>query len=404
MLNNLFVLKDYSLKTSTYSFKDSQFKNEKEIFDYYQKNSKNIEKLNELKKNKDLYNNFIRCITGKKTLPLMYDTVFKKIFDFDMHPERLTSLLTSILRFNVEIKCIESCKVVAFEKSTGVIFDILVRLTDNSLISIEAQKNPHLFTGKRISFYMSTLVIKQFEYLKGTNDYNNLNKVYTIIIFEKTTKEFKENNPDNKFLFHGSMKLNVDVEIDTLEELYIIALDIFNEHEYSISIEDIKRKNPEEISEDEFGKCCDYELSIWLKLLTSKSAEDVTKLAEKYEWIKEIYLELMKFMENPDDMLNMFFSMMAEADRVSLESENNMLRKQIEEDKVVLADAIAEKEKTIAEKEKTIVENKNTIMQNENIINDQDETIRKLFECLEKANLPIPDEISYIKFGRENNK
>ncbi len=65
LYDNLLDLKDYSDKTSTYSNKNSRFKNEKEVIDYYQKNSKNIEKFNELKKNKDLYNNFIDYITGR---------------------------------------------------------------------------------------------------------------------------------------------------------------------------------------------------------------------------------------------------------------------------------------------------------------------------------------------------
>ncbi len=317
---------------------------------------------------------------------MMYDEVFKKIFDFNLHPERLTSLLTSILRFDVEIKCIENCKVVTSLQGASIIFDILVRLTDNRLVNLEVQKKPHYFSGPRMSVYTATLVMKQFNSLKGTNDYNDLKKVYTIIIFEKTPKEFKENNPEHKFLIHGNMKFDVDIELGMLEEIYIIALDIFAEHEYSINIDDIKGKNPEEITDEEFIRCCDYELSIWLKLLTSRSDEEVTMLAEKYEWIEEIYLELMKFMEDPDDFMNMVYNVMAEADRVSLESENDMLRKQIEEEKLVFADAIAEKDSAIAEKD--------------NVINVQDETIRKLLEYLENANLPIPEGIADMKHGR----
>ncbi len=38
-----------------------------------------------------------------------------------------------------------------------------------------------------------------------------------------------------------------------------------------------------------------------------------------------------------------------------------------------------------------------------NVTNDQDETIRKLLEYLENANLPIPEGIADMKYGRKNN-
>ena len=83
--DNLFILKDYSTKISKVSLKKSRFKNEKDVIDFYQKESTNLEKLNKLKKNEELYESFIKYMTGKKSLPLMYDTVFKKIFDFELY-------------------------------------------------------------------------------------------------------------------------------------------------------------------------------------------------------------------------------------------------------------------------------------------------------------------------------
>ena len=72
--DNLFILKDYSTKISKVSLKKSRFKNEKDVIDFYQKESTNLEKLNKLKKNEELYESFIKYMTGKKSLPLMYDT------------------------------------------------------------------------------------------------------------------------------------------------------------------------------------------------------------------------------------------------------------------------------------------------------------------------------------------
>ena len=147
--DNLYILKDYSNTISKFSFDGFRFKNEKEVIEYYTKDTKELEKLNELKKNKELYENF--------TLPLMYDSVFKKIFDFETHPERLASLLTSILGYNVKIIGIFKNEGNMSPKGPGVIFDIVVKMEDNSVADVEAQKIPYDFTGKRMSVYSSAL-------------------------------------------------------------------------------------------------------------------------------------------------------------------------------------------------------------------------------------------------------
>ncbi len=57
--DNLYILKDYSNTISKFSFDGFRFKNEKEVIEYYTKDTKELEKLNELKKNKELYENFL---------------------------------------------------------------------------------------------------------------------------------------------------------------------------------------------------------------------------------------------------------------------------------------------------------------------------------------------------------
>ncbi len=47
---------------------------------------------------------FIDFGCGKKTLPLTYDPFFKQIFHPDIHPERLSQLISALLGIKTEVK------------------------------------------------------------------------------------------------------------------------------------------------------------------------------------------------------------------------------------------------------------------------------------------------------------
>ena len=53
-------------------------------------------------------NRFLGFMEGKKTLPLTYDPFFKKLFNPDIYPERLSSLISSIIGTRVTVQCILS--------------------------------------------------------------------------------------------------------------------------------------------------------------------------------------------------------------------------------------------------------------------------------------------------------
>ena len=53
-------------------------------------------------------NRFLEFMEGTKTLPLTYDPFFKKLFNPDIYPERLSSLISSIIDIRVTVQCILS--------------------------------------------------------------------------------------------------------------------------------------------------------------------------------------------------------------------------------------------------------------------------------------------------------
>ncbi len=52
----------------------------------------------------DLKNRLVDFLSGTKTLPLTYDPFFKKMFNPDVHPERLEGFISSIIGRKVRIK------------------------------------------------------------------------------------------------------------------------------------------------------------------------------------------------------------------------------------------------------------------------------------------------------------
>ena len=97
--------------------------------------------------NPDLGQRFQDYMCGVKTLPLTYDPFFKKIFDVHEHPERLSSLISSIIGKKVIVKEVLNSEHRIFKDSPLLVMDILVELEDGSYSNVEIQKIGYYFSG-----------------------------------------------------------------------------------------------------------------------------------------------------------------------------------------------------------------------------------------------------------------
>ena len=143
------------------------------------------ERLNEFKNNPSLYREFqqlnepwkkrfLDFMTGKKTLPLTYDPFFKKLFQPDIYPERLSSLISSILGTDVTVCDILSNEESLLPANSILIMDILVQMKDGSIANVEIQKIPYAFPAERMSCYSSDLVLRQYSRVKRGTGQKNL--------------------------------------------------------------------------------------------------------------------------------------------------------------------------------------------------------------------------------------
>ena len=76
--------------------------------------------------NNDWKQRFMDFCTGRKTLPLTYDPFFKRIFHPDIHPDRLSRLLSSLLNRQVRVIRILPTEETLLEGGALLIMDILV--------------------------------------------------------------------------------------------------------------------------------------------------------------------------------------------------------------------------------------------------------------------------------------
>ena len=110
---------------------------------------------------------FLDFMSGKKTLPLTYDPIFKKLFNPEIYPERLSDLISSIIRIPVTVIKALPLQESILEGNALLIMDILVQLEDGSLANVEVQKIPYMFPAERMSCYSSDLVLRQYSRVKG---------------------------------------------------------------------------------------------------------------------------------------------------------------------------------------------------------------------------------------------
>ena len=280
-------------------------------------------------------NRFLGFMEGTKTLPLTYDPFFKKLFNPDIYPERLSSLISSIIGTKVTVQCILSNEDSMLPSTSLLLLDILVQLEDGSIANVEIQKIPYAFPGERMSCYSSDLMLRQYtrvKSLKGSSFiYKDLKTVYTIVMFENSPNECKETQAADIYLHHGKTVFDTGIELKLLQEFYVVALDVFKESKYAKDIN---------------------ELNAWLSLLTAQSVDDLAALVSDYPWMEAICKDMSEYMYDPEEVITMF----SEALRMLDENTVHYMIDELQKERDEAVAALSEKDSVISEKDSLISE------------------------------------------------
>ena len=206
---------------------------------------------------------------------MLYDSFFKEIFDPDVKPERLEELLSLLLKQRVKIlKVLPNDSTRIADESSLLIMDIVVQLEDGSIANVECQRIGYKFPGQRSACYSADLLLRQYKRVRGEKgkkfSYKDIKKVYSIIFYEQSPKEFHAFPNDS--IHYSKQKTNTGVEVELLQEFLFIPLDIMKKIYENNGIRN--------------------KLEAWLIFLSDDNPETIIRLLEEYPEFREMYEEV----------------------------------------------------------------------------------------------------------------
>ena len=325
----------------------------------------------------DLFNSFsnedrekiIAFLAGERTLQILSDKFFKKILDPEFVPERVESLISAI--YGQKVKIIEVLPkegIIITEGGSQVIMDIIIRLGDGSITTVEMQRLGYLFPGERSSCYVADMLMRQYERVRSQRgkdfSYKDLKNVNLIVIMEESSREFKEVSP--KYIHKREVSFDSGARVKTLENITYISLDTFR-----------KKKENEVITP----------LDEWLTFFTAETPEEVLNLINRNPDFLPMYEEITEYRKSPEEVISMFSEALKIMDRNTTKYMIDELHEQIESQKQTIMRIQKEnvdQHQTIMAKDQTITDQHQTIMAKDQTITDQHQTITDLQQTVIK--------------------
>lgn len=261
-------------------------------------------------------NTFLDFCTGVKGMKMLYDGFFKELMSPELHPERLEWFLSLLLGEKVEIyQILQNDSTRLADESALLITDIVVRLADKRMVNVEIQRIGYMFPGQRLACYSSDMLLRQYKWVKNRKNkeftYKDIKTVYTIVLFEKSTKEFKK--IDKYYIHHGKQEFDTGLKLDLLQEFILIPLDIF-------------KKNTQ-------NKPIETELEAWLAFFSYDDPEKIIELIEAYPIFKEMYEEAYEICRNIEGVMGLFSKELRQLDKNTERYMIEVMQEEIEEEK-----------------------------------------------------------------------
>lgn len=311
-----------------------------------------------LKKNEEWVGRYEDFLKDRRSLPLLYDPFFKKIFNPVERRDRLSELVSCLLGQKVTV-----LEVFPNEDSqflgVMIIMDMVVLMADGSIANIEIQKISYDFPEESISCYSADLVLRQYKMITGKSEhvvngssktsYKDMRKVHTIILFEDSNKSLIS-EVDKALYFHvGKTKFNTGIKIELLQDFVLVSLDTFKKYRYS----DIKEGRTEITDYDYDSSQYNDELVSekmkrdrlkFLSLFVAETPKEINRLVEIFPDLESVRRDINEYLERPGEVLSMFSEALRILDRntaelmvdrmkdeiVDLKEQNDELTKQID--------------------------------------------------------------------------
>lgn len=328
-------------------------------------------------------------VRGIKGLPILYDGFFKYVFDPERYPERLENFLSEVLGQAVKIEEVlsrEGNKLA--EEGSLVVMDIIVRLSDGTIVDVEMQKIGYAFTGERSSCYISDMIMRQYNRVKAKEQkkfkFNQMKPVYLVVLLEKSSQEFLDVAP--AFIHRLQNTFDSGVNVKMLSNLVYISLDTFQNVRDNIS----------------------DKMVAWLTFLSSDRPEDIIQLVEKYPEFKECYQDIMMFRKKPKELIHMFSEALIQMDKNTVQYMIEEQQKELEQKRMELENKRIELENKRVELEEAKSELKSTqgeLASTQNELTNAQNALQdnaKVLQDLERENAEMKKQITELIANKHN--
>lgn len=301
----------------------------KELQQYFPMIRTRQEVLDEIQRHKQLSNifrgwkveqqeTFLDFCTGVRGVKLLYDSFFKEIINPEKTPERLEEFLSLILKQKVMIKTIlpgDSSRLA--DETSLLIMDILVELEDGRLVNVEVQKVGYRFPGARSACYSADLLLRQYRRVRSERkerfNYKDIKGVYTIVLFERSPKEFHQFQ--NEYLHFSEQRFDTGLSMDLLQKYVFIPLDIFKENLHNKGVRN--------------------ELDAWLTFLCEDEPERIEQLIRQYPRFVPMYEDVYALCRNMEKVMGLYSKELQMLDRNTvqfmIDEQEDLIEKQKEE-------------------------------------------------------------------------
>lgn len=235
--------------------------------------------------------------------------------------QRLEEFLSLVLGQQVKIlKVIPNDSARIADESSLVVMDIVVEMEDHSIANVKVQKMGYRFPGQRSACYSADLLLRQYKRVKGERgkgfSYRDIQKVYTVVLYEKSPGEF-QNFPDD-YIHHFSQSSDTGLAVNLLQEYCFIALDIFLG---IVQNKGIRNK-----------------LEAWLLFFSTDDPGEMEMLLESYPEFRTLYEEIYELCRNVEKVMEMFSKELKELDRNTVQYMIDEMQEQIDGMKRELSD------------------------------------------------------------------
>ena len=304
-----------------------------------------------LKSNEEWIGRYEDFLKGRKSLPLLYDPFFKKIFNPVERRDRLSELGQKVTV--LEVFPNEDSQFLG----VMIIMDMVVMMSDGSIANIEIQKISYDFQAERISCYSADLVLRQYKMITGNRkirgagsdrgsmngsskpSYKDMRPVHTIILFENSSSSLIS-EVDEALYFHvGKTKFNTGIKIKLLQDYVLVSLDTFKKYRYA----DI-RKGRTEVTEYDYDRTQYSEKQVtekmkldrlkYLSLFVAETPEEIEQLIRIFPDLESVRLDINEYLERPKEVLNMFSEALRILDRNTAELMVDRMKDEMDELKV----------------------------------------------------------------------